>query len=505
MRRMDERIERLRKAAAVIHDLEKAAALLSWDEETKMPPGGAEARAEQRATLHRLAHERLISDETARLLADVEPLEADLDYDSDEASLVRVLRRDHEKARRVPPELHAEMVRSSSRGYRAWLNARENEDFEAMLPHYERGLDLRRRYVECFDGYDDPYDVLLDDYEPGMTTAEVDDVFEQLKTALVPMIHAVAELEPVDDSFIQGGLPIEPQRRFSAWALERLGFEDEHWRLDDTVHPFASSTSHADIRLTTRFRETDLGGVLACFHEFGHGLYERQVAPELQRSPLASGVSAALHESQSRMWENLVGRGIACWRYMYPRLREELGDHLGSVPVEAFHRAINKVQPSYVRVEADEVTYNLHIILRFELERDLLGGRLDPRDLRDAFDAKMHDYLGLTPPDLKHGVLQDVHWSDFSFGYFPTYALGNVISVQIWERVKADVPDLEEQFERGEFRALREWTGEHVHRYGRKYTPQETVQRAAGGPIDAGPYLGYLERKLADVFGAAVA
>ncbi len=502
---MDERIQRLRQAAAVIHDLEKAAGLLSWDEETKMPAGGAEIRAEQKATLHRLAHEHLISDEVDALLAELEPVEQDLDYDSDDASLIRVLRRDHEKARRVPPELHAEMVRSGSRGYRAWLAARESEDFDSMLPHYERGLELRHRYVECFSGYDDPYDVLLDDYEPGMKTVEVEEIFDQLKTALVPMIHAVAEADPVDDSFLQSGLPIAPQRRFSAWALDQLGFDPDYWRLDDTVHPFASSNSPFDIRLTTRFRETDLGGVLACFHEFGHGIYERQIAPELARTPLASGVSAALHESQSRMWENLVGRGIHAWRFFYPRLQEELEDNLGHVELRDFHRAINKVHPTLIRVEADEVTYNLHIILRFELERELLNGKLDPRDLSEAFNAKMQEYLGLTPPDLKHGVLQDVHWSDLSFGYFPTYALGNVISVQIWERALADVPDLNEQFERGEFGALREWTGEHVHKLGRKFTPQETVQRAAGGPIDPGPYLGYLERKLGEVFGAAVA
>jgi carboxypeptidase Taq len=337
-----------------------------------------------------------------------------------------------------------------------------------------------------------------------MTTAGVDPIFDQLKAALVPMIQAVAEAEPVDDSFLTGDLPVERQRRFSLWALERLGFEPSAWRLDDTVHPFAASASRDDIRITTRFRETDLGGVLACFHEFGHGLYERQVAEDLSRTPLASGVSAALHESQSRLWENLVGRGLHAWRFFYGRLQEELPGRLGGVSLAAFHRAINKVQPSLVRVEADEVTYNLHIILRYELERDLLAGRLHPRDLREAFDAKMQDYLGLTPPDLTHGVLQDVHWSDMGFGYFPTYALGNVMSVQLWERVNADLPDLEDGFERGDFAPLREWLGEHVHRLGRKLTPQETLERAVGAPIETGPYLGYLERKLGYLFGAAV-
>jgi carboxypeptidase Taq len=498
-----EHLDRLRTLAAEIWDLDKAAGLLSWDEETHMPPGGAEARAEQKALLHRLAHERWVSDELAGLLEALAPLEAELDYESDDASLIRVMRHDHEKARRVPTELHAELVRAGSAGYQAWLEARAQEDFSILLPHLERNLELRLRYVDCFSPYEDLYDPLLDDYEPGMRTSDIDPVFEQLKAALVPMIAAVKDAEPVDDSCLHGHFPITAQRRFALWALEQWGFDPRTWRLDKTVHPFATAFAPTDIRLTTRFQEDHLGGVIACLHEFGHGIYERQVSLTLTRTPLASGVSAAMHESQSRMWENLVGRNLATWHFFYPRLRAEL-PQFDDVPLTVFHRAINKVQPSLVRVEADEVTYNLHIILRYELEREMLSGSLPLAELPAAFDAKMHDYLGIDPPDLVHGVLQDAHWSDLGFGYFPTYALGNVISVQIWERAQADLGDLDDHFERGEFAPLRDWLGEHVHRHGRKFSAAETVERTAGGPIDPGPYVAYLERKLRDVFGAAV-
>ncbi|MGH2933764.1 MAG: carboxypeptidase M32, partial [Gaiellaceae bacterium] len=276
------------------------------------------------------------------------------------------------------------------------------------------------------------------------------------------------------------------------------------WRLDDTVHPFEVSLANDDIRLTTRFDNDNVHGILSCLHEFGHGLYEHQVELSYSRTSIADGVSSAFHESQSRMWENLVGRRLSTWRHFYPVLQREIPG-FADVPIETFHRALNKVQPTLRRVDADEVTYGLHVILRFELERELLSGRLHPRDLPDAFDAKMLEYLGLRPPDLADGVLQDVHWSDMSLGYFPTYQLGNVISVQVWERAEADLGDFDEQFERGEFRQLAEWLREHVHRYGRMYEPKELMLLAAGGPIDPEPYLGYLQRKLEELFGAAVA
>ncbi|HEY1365663.1 MAG TPA: carboxypeptidase M32 [Gaiellaceae bacterium] len=498
-------LEELKERLAELHDLERVAWLLAWDEETKMPSGGAEARAEARATMRKILHERCTDPELGRLLEKASPLEQELEPDSDDASLIRVARRDFEKAVRVPAALQAEMTRSGSRGYRAWLAARERDDYGVLLPHLERSLELRLRYIDCFGAPDDPYDVLLDDFEPGMKTAEVEAIFAELKPAQLGMVAAVAGAGAADSECLTGPFPVDGQRRFSLWALQRLGFEPTAWRLDDTVHPFESSPAIADIRLTTNLREENLGGVMACFHEFGHGLYDRQIDPALTRTPLADGVSAALHESQSRLWENMVCRSLACWRCFYPRLQADLPEQLGSVPLETFHRALNQVQPSLIRVEADEVTYNLHIVLRFELERDVLTGRLALRDLPEAFDAKLEEYLGLRPPDLKHGVLQDVHWSDAAFGYFPTYALGNVIGAQIWERAVAELGDLDEQFERGEFGVLRDWLRERVHRHGRKFTPRETLERAVGRPIDAAPYLVYLQRKLGELYGVGAA
>jgi len=500
-----ERFDDLRRRLGEIHDLEKAAGLLSWDEETKMPPAGAETRAEQRATLNRIAHDLQVAPELGELLEELSPFEEEYGHDSFEASLVRVARRDYEKAVRVPSDLRAELTRAGSFGYRAWLQAREQEDYSIMLPHLEHNLELRRQYVACFEPEGDPYDVLLDDYEPGMKTSEVEAIFDQLKAVLVPLIRAVGESDPVDDSCLHGRFPRDAQRRVSLAILERWGMDRASWRLDRTVHPFATSMSPSDIRLTTNFHEDSLHGILSCQHEFGHGIYERQVDPQFVRSPLAHGVSAAFHESQSRLWENLVGRRLSTWRFFYPTLQRELPDHFGRVSLEDFHRALNKVQPSLRRVDADEVTYCLHIILRFELERDMLSGAVSLKDLPDAFDAKMRDYLGLQPPDISRGVLQDVHWSDLSFGYFPTYALGNVVSVQLWEKAVADLGDLDEQFERGEFGPLREWLREHVHRHGRAFTPQELLQRVTGSGMDAAPYFGYLERKLGELFGAALA
>ncbi|HXH96384.1 MAG TPA: carboxypeptidase M32 [Gaiellaceae bacterium] len=482
-----------------ISDLEAALALLMWDEETKMPALGAVARAEQRATLAKIVHERVTAPELGTLLEQLRPFEEAHAHDSFEASVIRVARHDHEKAAHIPVALRAARARQGSLGYRAWLEARARKDYGVLLPHLERGLELTHEYVACFEPNGDPYDVLLDDYEPGMKTDAVEAVFTVLKTNLVAMARAISE--PVDDSCLQGRFPPEAQRRFALGLLKRWGMDGEAWRLDDTVHPFAGSLSPSDIRLTANFDGDGFQGLFSCMHEFGHGVYERQVDASYARTPLAHGVSSSFHESQSRMWENLVGRNLATWRYFYPELRATFPEELSGVPLETFHRALNRVAPTMRRVDADEVTYSLHIILRFELEREMLAGTVALRDLPEAFDAKMEEYLGLRPRDAAEGVLQDVHWSDTSFGYFPTYALGNVISVQLWDHARGELGDLEAQFERGEFAPLREWLGEHVHRWGRALTPAELLERVAGGPLDPQPYLAYLRRKLGDAHG----
>ncbi len=490
---MDAAFNELKERVGEISDLEAAGALLGWDQQVKMPPGGAEVRAEQLATLGRLAHEALTSDEIGRLLDRLQPFEEAQPYDSDEASLVRLVRRDWEKARRVPAELQGEIARAGSLAMPVWVKARQESDFESFIPALRKNLDLRRRYVECFDDYDEPYDVLLDDFEPGMKTAEVRAVFDRLKQEQVPLVaRARAEGErPVRDA----RFPVDRQQQFELKVIERFGFDPAGWRLDTAVHPFATSIGTSDIRLTTRYSEENLDGLFSTMHECGHGLYEHGVDAALERTPLASGASLALHESQSRMWENLVGRSLAFWRRFYPDLRTTYPEALEGVELEDWYRDVNWVEPSLIRVEADEATYNLHVILRFELEQELLADTIDLEELPEIWNQRMEEYLGVRPPNDALGVLQDMHWAVGAIGYFSTYALGNVVSAQLWEKVNADIPDLEARFEQGEFGALAAWLREHLWRHGRKYMPNELIERITGGGLDPEPYLRYLQGK----------
>jgi carboxypeptidase Taq len=502
---MERRLQELREKLAEVEDLGRAARVLGWDQQTMMPPAGAPARAEQLATLDRIAHERFTSPEIGRLLEELRPYEESLDPASVDASLVRVTRRDYEKAVRVPPELSADIARSASLAQQAWIEARAASDFERFRPHLERNLELKNRYVECFEPSGERYDVLLDDFEHGTTTVEVRELFARIKERLVPLIAAVGESgRPVDTGLLRGAFPVERQHEFERSVLARFGYDEESWRMDPAAHPFATNFSSRDIRLTTRHYDDNLTGLFASMHECGHGLYEFGSDSELDRTPLAGGVSLGLHESQSRLWENLVGRSRAFWRRFYPDLQALFPDELRPEDGEEFYRAVNCVRPSLIRVDADEVTYGLHVILRFELEQELVDGRLALADLPDAWNERMLQYLGVEVPSDADGVLQDIHWSGGIFGYFPTYLLGSVMSVQIWEAAGQAIPDLEGQIEAGEFDALREWLRENLHRYGRMFTPKETLARVVGGPIDPEPYLTYLERKVEDVYGLAV-
>ncbi len=500
---MEAKYNELRSRLAEIHDLNKVGWVLGWDQRTMMPPKGARARAEQLATLGRVAHEKFTSDDIGRLLDELRPYGESLPYDSDEASLIRVARRDWDKARRVPGDLRAEMTRTAALANAVWAEARKTSNFSLFQPHLQKNVDLKFRYMECFDEGDEPYDVLLDDYEPGMKTAEVRQVFEDLKRDLVPLIAAIgARADAVDNACMYGHFPVDKQREFVLGIIRRFGFADDSWRLDPTVHPFASNSSPSDIRITTRYYENYLGPALfGSMHETGHGLYENGVSPSLERTPLCRGASLGLHESQSRMWENLVGRSRPFWQHFYPQLQAAFPEHFAQVDAETFYRAINKVEPSLIRVEADEATYNLHIILRFELEQEVINGKLKLGDLPEAWNARMKDYLGIDVPDDARGVLQDIHWSAGSLGYFATYSLGNIISCQIWEKARAALPGLEAGFAQGEFMGLREWLRDNLHRHGRKFTPTETMERVVGGPIDVEPYVKYLKTKLGGIYG----
>jgi carboxypeptidase Taq len=494
--------DELRLRLAEVSDLARASAILGWDQQTMMPPRGAAGRAEELATLGRVIHERFTAPEIGRLLDELAEFEQEHPYDSFEASLIRVTRTDWEKARKVPADLRAEMSRASSLAHPVWVRARQENDFASFLPALRENLELRRRYIACFEGdYDEPYDAALDDYERGMRTAEVRVIFEYLKKHQRALIHAVADAEPLPEP-PKRTFPIELQKQFELEVVRRFGFDDAAWRLDPTVHPFASGAGTQDIRITTRYFEDNLDGLFATMHECGHGLYEHQIDPQLERSPLARGTSLGVHESQSRMWENLVGRSLPFWRFFFPRLQELFPDALRGYDADRWYREANAVEPSLIRVEADEATYNLHIILRFELEQDLLAERFPLEQLPDEWNRRMWEYLRVEVPDDTHGVLQDVHWSAGALGYFPTYALGNLISAQLWEKVTADLPDLPESFERGEFDALRDWLRENLHRHGRKFTPSETIERAAGATrIDPEPYVRYLRQKVGAIYG----
>jgi carboxypeptidase Taq len=483
----------LREKLAAIHDLVKVGSVLAWDQQTIMPPRGADVRAYQLATVGRLSHEQFIDDEIGKLLEELAPWGESLDHDSDEASLIRVTRRDYDKATRVPPALTAEMSRTGSLAFGAWVEAKTKSDYESFRPWLDQMIELKHRYVECFPQPEDPYDTLLDDFEPAMKTAEVRQIFDRLKEELIPLVEAAG---PAATPRVTGTFPAAKQRQLSLEIVRRFGYDDEAWRIDTAPHPFASSLGTRDIRITTREPEDSLDGLFATMHECGHGLYEHGVSPSLERTPLARGASLGLHESQSRLWENLVGRSRPFWSWFYPRLQETFPSELSGVDEETWYRSINDVSPGLIRIEADEASYNLHIILRFELEQELMSG-LDLRELPERWNAMIHEYLGVDVPDDARGVLQDVHWSRGALGYFPTYSLGNVMSAQIWERMLEDIPDVDEQMGRGEFGPIRDWLRSNLHVHGRKFLPAETLRKVVGGPIDPEPYLRYLQGKLA--------
>jgi carboxypeptidase Taq len=484
----------LRERLAEISDIYRSMGVLGWDQRVTMPPLGTPARAEALATLGRIAHEKLVDEKLGSLLERLRPLEESLEHDSDDASLIRVSRRDWEKNRRVPAELRAEMLRAGAQGHHIWADARANNDFAAFLPALERNLELKKRYVECFEWDDSPYTPLLDDYEPFMKTTEVAEVFDTIKPVLSELVKQAPK---VDATFFD--VPYDPslQRDFAERVLETLGFESGSWRLDTTVHPFCTSFSTRDVRLTTRYHPTGLESIWSTMHEAGHGLYAHGLATSLERTPLANAPSLGVNESQSRTWENLVGRSRPFWSHWYEPLQSTFPEQLGDVSFEAFVAAINRAEPGLIRVEADETTYSLHIILRFDLEQRLIEGSLAPKDLPEAWNAAMLDLLGVEVPDDTHGVLQDTHWSGGGIGYFPTYALGNVISLQIWSVVRDAIPDLDAQMEAGELEPLSAWLQENLYSLGRKLTPKETIERLTGSPtIDPEPYLEYLREKL---------
>jgi carboxypeptidase Taq len=506
---MTAQLQELKERLGRMSDLAYASALAGWDQQTKMPPRGATARAEMRATLAEIGHRQFTDPQIGRLLEgaarELEAAGADRDPDSDDVRLLALVGRRWEKARRVPCELAAELARAASTGQEAWVAARAASDFDAFIPHLRRQMELQRRYIECHlghDGYECAYDVLLDDYEPAMRTTEVARLFDELKGELIVLLDAIAQAKPVDDAPLYARFDETGLRRLAREVVGLMGFDETGWRLDDTVHPFAIRVGDNDVRLTARFDETYWPtGLYGAMHECGHGLYEDGIAPAYGRSPLGDVESLALHESQSRLWENMVGRGRPFCTVLAPRMAALAGGSLNELTADGLYRAVNRVQLSRIRVDADEATYALHIILRFELEQELVDGRIDAADAAEAWRARFADYFRIAITDDAEGVLQDVHWSAGLMGYFPTYALGNLIAGQLWERAAVEIDDLDGRVAAGELGQLREWLRLRIHRFGAKLPTAELLSREAGGPISVAPFVRYLKAKLGDVYG----
>ena len=498
---MSEKLNRLKELLGEVSDLGKAASVLGWDQQVNMPVMGGEARGQQLATLSKIAQEKFTSDEVGRLIEDVKQELAGADPASDDAAMIRVAARNYDKSKRVPPAFVAEQAIVSAKAFEAWVHAKSRSDFSIFQPHLEKVVDLVRKYVSFFPPADHPYDTLLDDYEPGMKTADVQAIFDALRPKQVALIKAITASKQVKDDFLFKNYNENKLWNFGEEIITRFGYDWKRGRQDKAPHPFETSFSVNDVRITTRFeKDNPIAILFSTMHESGHAMYEQGVNPAYERTALAGGTSLAVHESQSRMWENLVGRSLPFWEHFFPALKKTFPSQLDGVSVKSFYKAVNKVEPSFIRVNADEATYNLHIMLRLELEIAMVEGKVAIKDLPALWDEKMREYLGVTPPNNAKGVLQDIHWSGGAIGYFSTYALGNLVSAQLWQKINKDIKDLDEQIRKGKFDALLGWLREKVHKHGHKYDPQDLVQKVTGSKITPEPYIRYLTDKYSEIY-----
>lgn len=500
---MDSRIEALRARLQEISDLEAAGALLYWDQSTYMPKAGAKARARHMATLARLAHERWVDPDMGKLLEQLRPLEQSLPFDSLEASLIRVARRDYERAVQIPPEFMETLNRHASQCYQLWREAKSANDFAMVRPYLERTVELSRRLADFFPGWEHPADPLIDMADPGETVSSLSPLFSRLKEELVLLLRAIRETPSPDDSCLKGGFPEEAQLGFALELVRAMGYDLERGRQDLAPHPFMIRVASGDVRITTRVSPTNLAeSLFSSIHEAGHALYEQGIPEELEGTPLAQGASAGIHESQSRLWENLVARSLPFWKFFFPRLRKVFPGSMAEVDLEDFFKAIHKVVPSCIRTEADEVTYNLHVIIRFELEMQLLEGSLAVEDLPEAWSEKYQDYLGVKPANHKEGVLQDMHWfSGTVGGAFQCYTLGNLAAAQMFQAALREHPRIPWEMEQGNMTTLLHWLRCNVHYHGRKFKPAELIKRATGAPLSLEPYLQHLRSTYGALYG----
>jgi carboxypeptidase Taq len=510
--KMSDVLQKLHTIDREYRHLEHTVAALQWDQETYLPPAGVEERAEQLALLEGIAHERLTAPETGRLLAELGSVSANPRGDEAlpglERDFLRVMRRRYDRAVKLPADFVSAAARAEGLSQPAWAQARRNNDFAAFLPHLRTMIEFARKKAE-FWGFGNNaelggslYDGLLDIYEPGMGEAEIGALFGILRERLSALLKKIQLCPQPDVSFIKQTFPVETQLAFNQKLMDYLGFDRQRGRLDASAHPFTTSLGSNDIRITTRyFPENLLSGVFSVIHESGHALYEMGFPLELRGTCLADGASMALHESQSRFWENVIGRSRAFWQGLFPIFRDFFPEQLRHANAEACYRAVNEVKPSLIRVDADEVSYSLHIILRFELEKRLISGELDPEKLPLVWREKTSEYLGLESETDADGVLQDIHWSMGSFGYFPSYALGNLYGLQFAEKLTSDIPELESLVAAGAFERLYAWFKDTVYCWGCRLEPAELLHKVTGAKLQVNPFLRYLEGKYTELYG----
>ncbi len=492
-----------------IQHLKDAAALLSWDQETYMPAGGGQTRAEQLATLQTLAHAKFVSPDIEDLLLHhIDPTTGLANTEAiDDASkaLLRETWRDFSRAKKLPSDFVNRRERECSLAQQVWAEARRRDDFMHFLPNLQTVVALKFEEID-YMGYDDsPYDALLDTYEPGATVAQLQPLFATLRHGLLELLQHVREAASLDDRLLFQSYDEQQQLAFGKLVLHGMGYDFNRGRLDLSAHPFTTSFHPTDVRVTTRVFEKDLPSCLfSCIHEGGHGLYEQGLPQEQYGTPLGEAISLGIHESQSRLWENNVGRSKAFWTHFFPSLQQHFPSQLGAISLDAFHAALNRVKPSLIRVEADEVTYNLHIMVRFEIELALIEKRVAVKDLPGLWQEKMQEYLGIVPERDAEGVLQDVHWSLGALGYFPTYTLGNLYAAMFFQQACQDIPALETEIQRGHLLSLKTWLNRNIHQYGRQYSSADLLHRITGRALSVKPFLSYLQTKIGNIYGFTV-
>jgi carboxypeptidase Taq len=499
---MEQKLQELKKRLAEVYDLNSASAVLGWDQATYMPPGGAPARGRQMATLAGLAQKKFTDPAIGKLLDELEKDAKNLDYDTNEAALIRKTRRDYEKQTKVPAEWVAKFSAHSAQAYQAWTVARPANDFNSVQDNLKKTLDLSREYANYFPGYEHIADPLIDGPDPGMKASDIRRVFTELREQLVPIVKAITSQAEIDDSPLRKGFPEDEQLAFGLSVAKDYGLDPDRSRQDMTHHPFCTTFSIGDVRITTRVKEGDLSDALfSTLHETGHALYELGCDPALEATPIMGGASSGVHESQSRTWENLVGRSRGFWEHYYPKLQAKFPKQLASVTLDAFYRAINKVARSLIRTDADEVTYNLHVMIRFDLELQMLEGKLEIKDLPEAWHAHYQADLGIQAPSDVDGVLQDVHWyAGLIGGAFQGYTLGNIISGLFYQAALKAHPEIPADISKGKFETLHTWLKQNLYRHGSKFTPTELIERISGGPLRIEPYINYLNTKYGELY-----